>query len=126
GRVSPVPALSSMFYVDASMPARSSLRLDPEHEERAAYAVQGKLEAEGQAFDAGTMLVFAPGEQVQLTVPVESGVALLGGAPVGKRHIWWNFVASTQGRLDQAKRDWQAGRFAPVPGDIECIPLPER
>ncbi|MGK2924262.1 MAG: pirin-like C-terminal cupin domain-containing protein, partial [Lysobacterales bacterium] len=41
------------------------------------------------------------------------------------RHIEWNFVSSRRERIEQAKRDWQAGRFPKVPGDeIEFIPLP--
>ena len=28
-------------------------------------------------------------------------------------------------RIEQAKADWKTGRFAPVPGDAEFIPLPE-
>jgi len=52
---------------------------------------------------------------------------LLGGAPLdGHRYFWWNFVASSRERIEQAKADWQAGRFAPVPGVTESIPLPER
>ncbi len=61
--------------------------------------------------------VFAPGN---------SRVALLGGAPVGERQIWWNFVSSSQERIERAKADWKAGRFAPVPGETESIPLPDR
>jgi hypothetical protein len=44
---------------------------------------------------------------------------------VGKRLISWNFVSSSQGRLDRAAEDWQARRFPTVPGDEEeFIPLP--
>ena len=52
---------------------------------------------------------------------------MLGGAPLdGERHIYWNFVASTQERIEAAKRDWRQGRFPKVPGDEhELIPLPE-
>lgn len=51
---------------------------------------------------------------------------LLGGAPMdGPRYICWNFVSSRQERIEQAKADWQAGRFVPVPNDAEFIPLPE-
>jgi hypothetical protein len=35
-------------------------------------------------------------------------------------------VASSQARIEQAKADWAAGRFEPVPDDPEFIPLPER
>ena len=52
---------------------------------------------------------------------------LIGGAPLdGPRHIWWNFVSSSQERIEQAKADWKEGRFGKVPGDEEeFIPLPE-
>jgi redox-sensitive bicupin YhaK (pirin superfamily) len=40
------------------------------------------------------------------------------GAP---RYLWWNFVSSSWERIEQAK----GGRFAPVAGDREFIPLPE-
>jgi redox-sensitive bicupin YhaK (pirin superfamily) len=52
---------------------------------------------------------------------------LLGGAKLeGERLVFWNFVSSDQARLERAKEDWQARRFASVPGDdIEFIPLPQ-
>jgi hypothetical protein len=51
---------------------------------------------------------------------------LLGGASMdGPRHIWWNFVSSSRERIAQAREDWRAGRFPPVPGESEFIPLPE-
>jgi redox-sensitive bicupin YhaK (pirin superfamily) len=50
----------------------------------------------------------------------------LGGAALeGPRYIWWNFVASRRERIEQAKAAWKAGKFAPVPGETEFIPLPE-
>lgn len=126
GATSPVPALSKMFYADASMPIRSSLTLPPEHEERAVYVVQGALEVEDEVCNAGTLLVLAPGESVDLTAFGNSRVALLGGSPVGERHIWWNFVSSSEARIETAKRDWKEGRFEKVPGETEFIPLPDR
>lgn len=126
GATSPVPALSRMFYADAAMSIRSSLTLTPEHEERAVYIVQGALEVEDEVYNAGTLLVLAPGESVDLTAFGNSRVALLGGATVGERHIWWNFVSSSPERIEAAKHDWTEGRFPSVPGETEFIPLPER
>ena len=51
---------------------------------------------------------------------------VIGGASVGERHIWWNFVSSSLERIDQAANDWREGRFDKVPGDDEFIPLPEK
>ncbi len=73
-----------------------------------------------------TMMVVKPGVAAELAATMPSRVMLLGGAPLeGRRHIWWNFVASSPERIEQAKADWRAGRFGGVPGDDEFIPLPE-
>jgi redox-sensitive bicupin YhaK (pirin superfamily) len=72
------------------------------------------------------LLVFRPGDPITVTARAPARLMLLGGEPMdGPRHIWWNFVSSSKDRIEQAKADWQAGRFAPVPGDPEFIPLPE-
>ena len=74
----------------------------------------------------GQLLVFRPGAEIVLTAPAGARLMLLGGAPVdGPRHIWWNFVASSPERIEAAKADWKAGRFAQVVGETEFIPLPE-
>jgi hypothetical protein len=51
---------------------------------------------------------------------------LIGGDPLGHRHLWWNFVSSRRERLLQAGDDWAAGRFDTVPGETEFIPLPDK
>jgi hypothetical protein len=40
------------------------------------------------------------------------------------RHIWWNFVAASRDRIEQAKDDWRSGRFPEVPGEYGALPLP--
>jgi len=126
GSSSPVPVLSDTLYADVSMTVRAELTVPPDHEERAAYIVQGALEVEDEVYNAGTLLVFEPGEPADLVAFGNSRIALLGGAPVGERHIWWNFVSSSRERIEAAKRDWKEGRFTPVPGETEFIPLPDR
>jgi hypothetical protein len=37
----------------------------------------------------------------------------------GPRYIWWSFVSSSKERIEQAKADWQAGRFDKAFGDEE-------
>lgn len=73
------------------------------------------------------MLVFTPGAAVTLRATGDARVAIIGGAPIdGERHIFWNFVSSSQARIEQAKQDWREGRFAKVPGDEqEFIPVPD-
>ncbi|MCA1568161.1 MAG: pirin family protein [Acidobacteria bacterium] len=130
GARSPVETLSEMFYADVTCMEEARLSIPTEHEERAAYVVEGRVELlnDGGAFEAGQLLVFKPGAEITLSAPESSGarLMLLGGEPLDEpRHIWWNFVSSSSERIEQAKEDWKAGRFAPVPEETEFIPLPE-
>ena len=125
GLRAPVQVFSEMFYLDAVCDRDATLELPIEHAERAAYVVEGGIEVEGRTFAEGTLLVFIESESVKLRAKRASRIALLGGAPLeDPRQIWWNFVASTPERIERAKRDWADGKFAPVPGETEFIPLP--
>ncbi|MDP9097221.1 MAG: pirin family protein [Pseudomonadota bacterium] len=127
GLTSPVRTPSSLFYADAVMAPGAGLPMPDEHEERAAYLVQGDVEIGGVRFEAGRMLLFRAGDAVSLRAGARGArLLLLGGAVMdGPRHLFWNFVSSARERIEQAKEDWRAGRFAVVPGDDkEFIPLP--
>jgi redox-sensitive bicupin YhaK (pirin superfamily) len=126
GLRAPVAVFSAMFYADAVLKAAARLTLPAEYEERAIYVATGQIEIAGQRFPEGQLLVFRPGDAIDLRADTDVRVLLLGGEPMdGPRHIWWNFVSSSKDRIEQAKQDWKAGRFGPVPGDTEFIPLPD-
>jgi redox-sensitive bicupin YhaK (pirin superfamily) len=126
GARSPALVDSPTFYVDAQLAAGSGLALPDEYAERAAYIVEGTLACDGRSHAAGTLLVFRRGVAARMTAGTASRVMLLGGAPIGERHIWWNFVSSSRNRLEDAKQKWREGSFPRVPGDEEeFIPLPE-
>lgn len=126
GKTSPVRTYSDIFYADARLDAGAALPLDAEHEERGLYLVSGEVEVAGDTFQPGRLLVFRPGDRLTVTARTPARCMLLGGAALGERHVWWNFVSSRKERIEQAKADWQAGRFGLVPGDEqEFIPLPD-
>src|SRR4051794_14549111 len=128
GLASPVAVSSPLFYADARLEAGARLPLPAEHEERAAYILDGEVDVAGDRFEPGRMLLFRAGNALALRAgPRGARVLLLGGAAMdGPRYLFWNFVASSAERIEQAKADWRAGRFGPVPGDDkEFIPLPE-
>jgi redox-sensitive bicupin YhaK (pirin superfamily) len=127
GSRSPVATHWPLFYADATLEPNASLPLPDQHEERGIYLVQGSAEVAGTRFDAGRMLLFRPGDRLALTAgPEGARLLLLGGAVMdGPRHIFWNFVSSSNDRIEQAKADWKARRFGTVAGDEdEFIPLP--
>ena len=126
GKASPVKSFSKLFYAEAVCRLGASLLLDKEHEERGIYLLEGTVEIAGQTFEAGRLLVFSSGDEVTVKATSASRLLLLGGEPLdGPRHVWWNFVSSSRERIEQAKADWRGGRFAPMPGDFDFIPLPE-
>jgi redox-sensitive bicupin YhaK (pirin superfamily) len=122
--VSPVAALSPMFYIDIEADAGASVALPSEHEERAVYVVSGAIDLDGIRYDAGAMVVLVPGGEVSWTALEPTRAMLLGGASLGVRHIEWNFVSASTDRITRAKADWVAGRFPRVPDETEFIPLP--
>jgi redox-sensitive bicupin YhaK (pirin superfamily) len=125
GRRSPVPTFSDTLYADVELAAGAVLPLDASHEERAVYLASGEVEIAGRTHAPGRLLVLRPGDLLSATALQPARLLLLGGEPMdGPRFIWWNFVSSQEDRIEQAKADWEAGRFAPVPGDDESIPLP--
>jgi redox-sensitive bicupin YhaK (pirin superfamily) len=126
GAASGVRAHSPLFYAHLDLQAGARVELPSEYAERAAYLVSGSVEVAGRAVDARSMTVFAAGSAPVLQARERSTVMLLGGEPVGLRHVWWNFVSSSKERIEQAKQDWTTGRFALPPGDDrEHIPLPD-
>ena len=121
---SPVKTHSPLFYAHCALKDKARVEMPQGYPERAAYVASGSVEADGRRFNAGQMLVFESGSAT-LTSAGPSIVMLLGGEPVGQRFIEWNFVSSTQERIEQAKADWRAGRMKlPDLDDKEFIPLP--
>jgi redox-sensitive bicupin YhaK (pirin superfamily) len=125
GARSPVRTFSETLYADVSLTSGATLPVPAEPEERALYLVEGTVEIAGEAIAPGRLLVLRPAAKIAVIARSAARLMLLGGAKLdGPRHLWWNFVSSSRERIEQAKADWRDGRFPPVPGDGEFIPLP--
>lgn len=124
GLTSPAPVASPLFYVDVQLDEGARVEVPPEHEERAVYVVAGQARCGATTIPARTMAVLRPGAPLVLEATTPTRLAMVGGAPIGPRYIWWNFVSSRKERIEQAARDWKEGRFPKVVGDeVEFIPL---
>jgi redox-sensitive bicupin YhaK (pirin superfamily) len=125
GQASPVTSYSPTLYLECRMPRGAVLDLPDRYDELAAYLVCGEIGVGDRTLGAGRMAVVAPGRSLHLQAQADSHLMVIGGAAVGHRHIWWNFVSSSRARIEQAKEDWRQQRFDAVPGDSEFIPLPD-
>ena len=121
------PGHSPLFYAHLDMRQASRFALPGDFSEQAVYVAHGRVHLGDTPLEEGHMAVFAKDAAVLLEArdgPVR--LMLLGGEPVGERYIWWNFVASSLERIEEAKADWKEGRLPLPPSDNgEFIPLPE-
>jgi redox-sensitive bicupin YhaK (pirin superfamily) len=132
GATAPAKVYSDIFYADVALEPGARAPLPDDHEDRGLYVVEGSIIVAGQTFEAGRMMVFRPGDRIAVMGGDDGArLLMLGGATLGKRYIWWNFVASSQERIEAAKAewrkaDWGRGRFELPPDDRnEFIPAPE-
>jgi redox-sensitive bicupin YhaK (pirin superfamily) len=126
GLSSPVPTLSPTLYVDMVLPAGAALTVPAAAPERALYGIDEGFTLDGEAVPPGVMLVLPEGLEPVLQAAQGARVVMIGGAALGHRFMWWNFVGSRKERIAQAADDWAAQRFERVPGETEFIPLPAR
>jgi redox-sensitive bicupin YhaK (pirin superfamily) len=123
---SPVRTASEMIYGDVALQAGARLPIPAEPEERAVYVVDGTVELAGRTCVGGELIILPAKTKPILRATQPSRLMIFGGASMdGPRHVWWNLVSSSRERIEQAKDDWRNGRFPPVPGETEFIPLPD-
>jgi redox-sensitive bicupin YhaK (pirin superfamily) len=121
---SPVPVLSPTLYAELRMTAGATLHIPAEHAERALYLIEGDAALDEQNLPLRGLLVLPKGETFTLTACSESHLVLIGGEPIGPRRLNWNFVASDQALIDQARQRWAAEKWPTVPGETARIELP--
>lgn len=131
GKKSPVSIYSDLFYLEVLMTKGARLHLPCDGREGAIYLVSGQVNVGELKLEACSMAVGRVGEDLIIEAMEESRLMLLGGKPIGKRFIYWNFVSSKQENLEKAKMEWAKGpggrgdRFIKIQGDdSEFIPLP--
>lgn len=126
GLESPVQTHSSLFYADILFSTPGCFPVPAEHAERAIYVVDGVVNLAGEALSTGQVYVLENGAAAVIEADSPARFVVFGGEALdGPRRLWWNFVASDQALIEQAKEAWAEGRFDPVPGENEFIPLPD-
>lgn len=127
GQTSPVTTYAQTIYADIQLSPGGRIPIDPSADERAIYVSGGDAMLDGLMLIPQTLYVLRPGTSATL-MSVDGGRVVLCGGEVftSPRHVWWNFVSSSQERLMQAREDWEAMRFPLIPGDDqEFIPIPQ-
>ena len=126
GEEAPVKVFSETLNVALDLAPGAEIELDASHRERALYILEGEAQLDGVDVPSQHLIIPDGGARAKLRAKTPLKAMLLGGEPLdAPRHMWWNFVSSSQERIEQAKDDWENGRFGTIPGDDkEFIPLP--
>lgn len=122
---SPVHTYSDLIYLDLKLLKNQPLELPESSFERALYIVGGSVKVGDSVLSSGDMGVFETGKPIRLNPQSDARAMILGGTPFPEtRYIWWNFVSSSEKRIEQAKADWVNKNFGSIKGETEFIPLP--
>ncbi len=126
GKSSPVPVHSPLFYLCGESLTDDPFSLEvPSGQEGGVYVSKGQIRVNGETYDEGSLIVYTPGTPVIFESLSGSRVAVIGGEIFPeKRIIWWNFVSSSQEKIENAKKRWQEDGFGHVIHETERIPLP--
>jgi redox-sensitive bicupin YhaK (pirin superfamily) len=92
----------------------------PQVPERALFVREGELEIGGSRVRAGQVAVVGPGEASVLAL-ASTRLLAFGGALVGERYSWWNYIHSSLERIEAAKAEWRQGRAKLPDGDTESF-----
>lgn len=116
GQKAPATMFSEKFYVDVTPEAGCKLPMPDDHEDRGIYIVEGSASVAGQEYEASQMMAFRPADRITVAAGGQGArLIILGGATFsGPRYIWWNFIASSKDRIEEAKAEWRAEGWGKV------------
>lgn len=126
GKESPVPVYSDLFMVEIKTESDYNLTINGQLEgEIGICIVDGAITACDNQVSTGNMLVSKVDNQCSIEIKASSHILLFGGKPFDEeRHIYWNFVATSKERIEQAKQQWRDKLFPKVTNDNTYVPLP--
>lgn len=127
GKKSPVKTFSNPVYAECFLENKAQIKIPLEIEERSIYILKGAVFAGNERFETRKMVVFEQGKEVLILADGETHLMIIGGARLEKpRLMWWNFVSTSQEKIEQAKEDWRNQNFEKIPDDDkEFVRLPD-
>lgn len=126
GLSSPVKTLSPTLYAEAEIPQGREIEMKCEVEELAIYTVSGSVRAGDTTVPEHRMALLKRDRPATIAADVGSRIVIIGGKPLGRRYMWWNFVSSRRDRIEEAKDNWNNGRFGRIPGERDYQKLPDK
>lgn len=130
GQRSPVPVHSPMYMLEIKSEQGATVRIGAElFGEVGMYILEGGVregtDGSGEELGPKQILVAKDASLCAFTMAPGTTVYLFGGEPFPEeRYIYWNFVATSEEKLEVAKQRWRDLDFVMPPGEHDPIPLP--
>jgi redox-sensitive bicupin YhaK (pirin superfamily) len=126
GHTSPVPVYSPLYFLEIKSSERKTIKIGHElYGESAIYILEGSLESDGVVHEPKRILVAKDSTLCEFTLNAGTTIYLFGGEPFPEeRLIFWNFVATSEDLLEDAKKRWAEQTFPKIEGEIGYVPLP--
>lgn len=114
-----IPIPTPVLLADVTFEANAKWTA-PEVPERALYVIEGEIECGGAVARVGQVAILNPGDG-PVRATARARALAFGGAPVGPRLMWWNYIHSSLERIEAAKAEWRGGRVKLPDGDTESF-----
>jgi len=126
GRKSPVPVYSPLYIIELKSLKENELKIgDKLFGETALYVLEGNVMCEGNTYGPRQLLVSGNAWMCDITLNAGSTIYIFGGDPFPEeRYIYWNFVATSQQLIDDAKDKWTRQQMGKIAGDDSYVHLP--
>lgn len=108
-----------ILFADVALEANGQW-LVPDVAERALYVREGEIELRGERIRTGQVAVVGAGDASMRAIDA-ARVLAFGGASVGQRYLWWNYMHSSLERIEAAKAEWRRGLVKLPIGDTESF-----
>lgn len=116
GQKSPVKTFTQTLFAEYFLQTGQSATIPKGVEELAVYALDSKLRVNNEILPP-RCLAMLTAQSRQIHADNATRVVFIGGLPLGKRYMWWNFVSSKKERIQKAINDWKRKRFGDVYDD---------
>lgn len=128
GKKSSVPVHSPLYFIELKSTVKQIISIgDGLYGESGLYILEGSIENDGTTFLPKQLLVAKDSSLCEFTMSENTTVYIFGGEPFPEpRHIYWNFVATSSEKIEEAKERWTAQEFPKIPGETGFVPLPEQ
>ncbi|RVU02733.1 pirin family protein [Mucilaginibacter limnophilus] len=127
GRQSPVPVYSQLYFLELKSGSGSrSVKIGNDlYGECGLYILEGSIKTDSETYQPKELLVAKNSQLCEFTMAPDTTIYFFGGEPFPEeRFIYWNFVATSRERIEEAKQKWLDQQFGSVPGETDFIPLP--